>query len=316
MITSTANKKIKELAGLSAKAKARDAADVFLAEGPKLFMEAPDDRIRAVYIEESCFRNADRDMKAKLKGHEYEVVSSGVFGRISDTKTPQGVLTVLRQYHYKLHTLLKCTGGQKPLLLILEDIQDPGNLGAMLRTAEGAGVSGVIMTGNTVDIYNPKTIRSTMGSIYRMPFFVADDLKETLASVKEAGIRVYAAHLEKGTCAYDGPDYTGGSAFLIGNEGKGLTEGTAAFADRFIHIPMQGQVESLNAAMAAGILMYEASRQRSRGKEAAAEKPRQRSRGREATAKKPRQRSHGRSRVKETSAEARAYEPQGGSKQE
>ena len=119
----------------------------------------------------------------------------------------------------------------------------------------------MIMDKCTVDIYNPKTIRSTMGSIFRVPFYITEDLHGTLGQLQKKGIRVYAAHLEGSVC-YDEPDYTGGSAFLIGNEGNGLTAETAKLADTYIRIPMGGQLESLNAAMAAGILMYEASRQR------------------------------------------------------
>lgn len=148
-----------------------------------------------------------------------------------------------------------------PLLMLLEDIQDPGNLGTILRTGEGAGIDGVIMSRDTADIYNPKTIRSTMGSIYRVPFLYVSSLSDMIAELKQKKITVYAAHL-KGKQWYDQADYSGGSAFLIGNEGNGLKEETAALADSYIKIPMGGKVESLNAAMASGILMYEASRQR------------------------------------------------------
>lgn len=262
MITSTANKKVKELAELLTKAKARAAADVFLAEGRKLFMEAPEDRIEAVYVEENCYHEADADVREKLDGHSCELVSSEVFGRISDTKTPQGILTVVKQAHYELHMLLKETEGKTPLFLVLETIQDPGNLGTMLRTAEGAGASGVIMTRDTADLYNPKTIRSTMGSVYRMPFVVTDELGEALERLKEAGVHTYAACPAFGACSYEEPDYREPCAFLIGNEGNGLREETIKQAQRCVMIPMAGQVESLNAAMAAGILLYEAARQR------------------------------------------------------
>lgn len=145
--------------------------------------------------------------------------------------------------------------------LILENVQDPGNLGTMFRTGEGAGISGVIMDKCTVDIYNPKTIRSTMGSIFRLPFYITEDLHETIRQLQRRKICVYAAHLEGSVC-YDEPDYRTGTAFLIGNEGNGLTAETTRLADAYIRIPMGGQLESLNAAMAAGILMYEANRQR------------------------------------------------------
>ena len=131
---------------------------------------------------------------------------------------------------------------RNPLLLILENVQDPGNLGTMFRTAEAAGVSGILMNRGTVDVTNPKTVGA-------------------LARLKAEGVRLYAAHLD-GTAAYDRCSYIEGSGFLIGNEGNGLTPETAALADELVKIPMCGQIESLNAAMAAGILLFEAARQR------------------------------------------------------
>jgi TrmH family RNA methyltransferase len=130
-----------------------------------------------------------------------------------------------------------------------------------MRTAEGAGADGVILSRTSVDLYNPKTIRSTMGSIYRMPFLYVDQIEEILPELKKRGIRTYAAHL-KGEHSYDEEDYRSGTAFFIGNEGNGLTEELSAKADTWIRIPMHGQLESLNAAVAASILMYEVCRQR------------------------------------------------------
>ena len=147
--------------------------------------------------------------------------------------------------------------------MILEDIQDPGNLGTILRTGEGAGISGIIATRGTADLTNPKTVRSTMGSIFRVPYVVTDDLHETILSLKQRGFTIYAAALE-GSVLYDVPDYTAPSAFLIGNEGNGLTAEAYAAADKAVRIPMSGMVESLNAAVASAILMYEARRQKQR----------------------------------------------------
>jgi len=147
------------------------------------------------------------------------------------------------------------------LFLLLEDIQDPGNLGTMFRAGEGAGIDGVIMTKNTVDIFNPKVIRSTMGSIYRVPFVITDDILQSIADLQAEGITVYAAHLKE-SVDYDLQDYTKSTAFLIGNEANGLKDETAKRADCYIKIPMQGQVESLNAAVASSVLMYEAARQK------------------------------------------------------
>ena len=131
----------------------------------------------------------------------------------------------------------------------------------MIRAGEGAGITGLVMTDNTVDIYNPKTIRSTMGSVFRIPFCHVPDLKAAVNEAKAAGISVYAAHL-KGERSYDQPDYKPGCGIIIGNEGAGITDRIAGAATELIKIPMKGQVESLNAAVAATVIMYEVARQR------------------------------------------------------
>ena len=261
MITSPGNARMKSLVNMRQKVKARRAADAFLTEGIKMFLEAPVNRIREVYISESfsCQDEKTRDaVREKLKSVSYETVSEEVFQKISDTCSPQGILCVMQAYHYELSDLLK---KEKPLLLLLEDIQDPGNLGTMMRTGEGAGIDGIIMSKDTVDIYNPKTIRATMGSVYRVPFFYAEDFHEVIGQLQEKQVSVFAAHL-KGENTYDACDYAGGCAFLIGNEGNGLRTETADLADCYMKIPMEGSVESLNAGIAAAVLMYEASRQR------------------------------------------------------
>lgn len=223
-----------------------------------MFGEAPADWISAVYVSETF---AGRDpLMEQAKKFPCEVVADKVFAQMSDTQTPQGILTVLRRPVYGPEDILD---KEKPLIMVLEDLQDPGNAGTIIRTGEGAGISGVILTRTCVDITNPKVIRSTMGSIYRIPFLYVESVLSLKESFREKGIVTYAAHL-KGKNFYDGESYDGGTAFLIGNEGKGLTEEAAAAADCLIRIPMEGQVESLNAAMAAGILMYEAARQRRR----------------------------------------------------
>lgn len=256
MITATGNKRIKWLVSLSEKAKERKKEQVFLVEGGKMFEEADEKYIREVYVSESYIEK--NGISEKLKKIGFETVSDEVFKKISDTKAPQGILCVMNQYKYSLEDLLR---KENPVLVLLEDIQDPGNLGTILRTGEGAGIDGVIMTKDTVDIYNPKTIRATMGSVYRMPFLYVDSLKEVIETLKRRGISVYAAHL-KGEACYDSFDFKKGSAFLIGNEGNGLKKETADLADFYLKIPMEGKVESLNAAIATSLLMYETYRQR------------------------------------------------------
>lgn len=260
MITSYANKSVKEVIQLVKKAKARKEKGLFVAEGIKMFLEAPVEMIEKVYTAESFLKQMPEVCRQKLKMLHaiHESAADEVFRKMSDTKTPQGILCVLKQRHYKIEEMLVSSA---PLLLLLEDIQDPGNLGTMFRAGEGAGITGVIMSKNTVDIYNPKTIRSTMGSVYRIPFFYAENLTESIAALKKKQISVYAAHLQ-GAGDYDTCDYKSGAAFLIGNEANGLREETSQTADLAVKIPMMGQVESLNAAVAASILLFEAARQR------------------------------------------------------
>lgn len=252
------NKKIKELVALNQKSKERKKAGLFLAEGIKMFMEAPIDRIREVYVSESFF--ATKECKEKLEQTGFETVPEETFKKISDTITPQGIICVLKQME---HTFDEMLSADHPVIMVLEDLQDPGNVGTIIRTGEGAGISGVVLTKGSVDIYNPKTIRSTMGSVYRVPFIYVENLSDVIATLKNQGIRTYAAHL-KGEAYYDEFDYIKekGTAFLIGNEGNGLREETAGLADTYLKIPMEGKVESLNAAIAASVLMYETLRQK------------------------------------------------------
>ncbi len=257
MITSTSNQQVKNLVQLQKKGKVRREQGLFIVEGIRMFTEIPDAWILQVYVSESFLRsNSD-----KLAGREYEVMSDKVFEYVSDTKTPQGILGVVKMPKYHKEDLLKSEDGRAPMVLLMENIQDPGNLGTMFRSGEGAGVTGIIMDKTTVDIFHPKTVRSTMGGIYRVPFVILDDIKDGILFLQENGIRVYAAHLQGSVC-YDEPNYVTGCGFLIGNEGNGLTDETAKMADQYIHIPMGGQLESLNAAVAASLLMYESNRQR------------------------------------------------------
>ena len=225
-----------------------------------MFLESPAERIEKVYLSESFVKQTPPACKEKLALLQdvCETVTGVIFERMSGTKTPQGILCLLKQYHYDLHAL---SAVPDPLLILLEDIQDPGNLGTIFRAGEGAGVSGIVMSSGTVDIYNPKVIRSTMGSVYRVPFLYVEDVSSIIKVLLENDVCVYAAHLA-GKALYEAGDYRKGTAFLIGNEGNGLREETAACADALIKIPMEGSVESLNAAVASSVLLYEAYRQR------------------------------------------------------
>lgn len=254
MITSNSNPQIKHIIQLQKKSKYREEQKLFVVEGIKMVLETPDRYLDKVYISESF--NPDTAVSKWLKVHSYELVSDKVFKEMTQTQTPQGILASVKMKTYDLKQILKGDS-----FLILETLQDPGNLGTILRTAEGAGIDGVIMNRTCVDIYNPKVVRSTMGSLYRVPFLYTDDLIGTINQMKKDGVRFFAAHL-KGKHNYCEANYKGKTAFMIGNEANGLSDDIAELANEYIKIPMAGKVESLNAAMAAGILMYEARRQK------------------------------------------------------
>ena len=284
MITSTSSSQVKHIVNLQKKSKLRKEEKQFVVEGLKMVSEAPKDRLVKVYVSETF--KADNEEFLEKMNYEavgkdvLEIVSDNVFVRMSDTQTPQGIMAVVKMsdvciedmFEKDNYTDSKDDGADKvedntadakkqPLLLILENLQDPGNLGTIVRMAEGAGVTGIIMSSNTVDIYNPKTIRSTMGSLYRVPVIYVDDICKAVDECKEKGVKVYAAHL-KGTDNYNQKDYAQPTAFMIGNEGNGLSDRLTQKADELVRIPMQGKVESLNAAIACTILTYEAVRQR------------------------------------------------------
>ena len=302
MITSTSSSQVKHIVNLQKKSKSRKEEKQFVVEGIKMVSEAPKDRLVKVYVSETFKADNEeflKKMNYEALGKDIlEVVSDNVFIRMSDTQTPQGIMAVVKMSDVCIEDMfgrdmhINSMNGKndvnnntdsnnaaskddnskndnsgnssntiQPLLLILENLQDPGNLGTIVRMAEGAGVTGIIMSSNTVDIYNPKTIRSTMGSLYRVPVIYVDDICKAVDECKEKGVKVYAAHL-KGTDNYNQKDYAQPTAFMIGNEGNGLSDKLTQKADELVRIPMQGKVESLNAAIACTILTYEAVRQR------------------------------------------------------
>ena len=229
MITSMENAQVKHLVRLREKAKYRRECGQYIVEGPRMACEVPGGMLDAV------------------------------FAKASGTVTPQGVLCIVRQRADTVEALLHAP---RPLhLLLLENIQDPGNLGTMLRTGEGAGITGIIADARTADVYNPKVVRGTMGSVFRVPYVTVPDLTQCCTALRNAQVRT-AAMLPGADADYTQADFTGDIAFLIGNEGNGLSTALREAADLKIRIPMEGQVESLNAAVAAALCMYETKRQR------------------------------------------------------
>ena len=276
IISSKDNKRIKYIRSLLEKGNIRKKNHQFVVEGIKLVDEALEyGKVLEVVCAESLYNELisgdlsgnrllaenDKNITSYVKkGSSLLVVSDTVFKSMSETKTPQGILAVAEMPDYGLldkgFLEQAYTKNGKIKLLVLEDTADPGNLGTIMRTAEAAGVTGVIMGKGTVDIFNPKVVRSTMGSIFRLPFAYAEDLKETIQEFKKQGISFYATHL-KGEKSYKDIKYSDMSAILVGNEARGLSDEVADLADTYVLIPMQGKVESLNAAVAAALMMYE-----------------------------------------------------------
>ncbi|MCR4892201.1 MAG: RNA methyltransferase [Lachnospiraceae bacterium] len=250
MIESPSNPKLKRIRQLLDRSRARREEDAFVVEGLRSFREIPEDDIIEVFISQS-FRKDHPDIQG-------EIIKENIFNHLSDTQNPQGILAVVRQRHYTIEQIMRSSEG---LLLILEGIQDPGNLGTMLRVGEGAGVSGILMDRNTADIYSPKVVRSTMGSIFRVPFLYSSDLPDLILGLKEEGVRIYSSH-PKAEQLYFEAEYPKKTAFLIGNEGRGLSDELSSLADERISIPMMGKTESLNAAISAALLMYQYRTQR------------------------------------------------------
>lgn len=259
-ISSRNNDYIKFIKKIKTKAKARREEGLFFAEGRRLLSETPQNLLDTVFMSEDFEygdSDADRRLHKLLTGYENIVkVSVSVFAEISDTKHGQGIAALVRCPVYSMNDLLH----DNPLVLALENVQDPGNLGTMIRTATGAGATGIILTEGCVDIFSPKVVRATMGAIYRMPYYRVRDAISLYDDIHDR-VRFFAASLT-GQKSYDECDYTAPTCFLIGNEGNGLTNDAISICDEEMQIPMENGLESLNAAMAAGILMYEAHRQR------------------------------------------------------
>ena len=254
IITSTSNEKIKRVTMLVNNAKARRKEGLFAVEGLRIASEIPEGVLEECYVSEGFA--AEHEI-SEVFGYETDtvVVSSAVFKKMSDTQNPQGILCVCRKNEETADDFLAGRRTGELRLLILEGIQDPGNLGTMIRTAEGAGFDAIIADENTVDVYNPKVTRSTMGSLFRMPVIYTQDLPAFIDDIKQSSVTVYAAHLD-GKKSYREVRYGSRIAFLIGNEGAGLSDEITKKADELVRIPMQGKLESLNAAVAAALLMY------------------------------------------------------------
>ena len=181
------NQQQKYILNLQRKSRERKPEKAFVIEGRKMFEEAPADRVKMIVASESFSKS--KEGAALLKGKKFDVVSDSIFETLSDTKTPQGILAIVKRLNYTMNDLMQVKNQKAPHLVVLDNLQDPGNLGTIFRTAEAAGVTGILLSKDCVDVYNPKVIRSTMGAVFRMPFLYVEDLPEKIKDLQKEGIK-------------------------------------------------------------------------------------------------------------------------------
>lgn len=258
---------LKLVKNLFEKRSARRKEGRFVVEGPHLVEEAllrsfgasegkPANLINfIVYCE-----NLPIVKKLEERGVPTYKISRQQFEELSDVETPQGVLAVVREFEYQFRDVLKA---DKTLVVFCVGVQDPGNLGTIIRSADAFGASGVIISKGTVDLYNPKVVRSTMGSLFHLPIITTDDEKETIEHLKRKNVKMIAtdASAKKDCFA---ANLNGPVTILVGNEGSGLPEEIINLSDEIINIPMSGKAESLNVGISTAIVLYETSRQRNK----------------------------------------------------
>jgi TrmH family RNA methyltransferase len=242
--------------------KERGGDDLALVEGVRLLEEA---REAGVPVREVAASPRARDSARgralladlEARGVPIRLLEDRLLSSISEMETTQGILALVERPTFAEEALFRGT----PLLLVAVAIQNPGNLGGLLRTAEAAGATGAILTEGTADPLSWKALRGSMGSAFRLPHRRGLPIEATLASLKGRGISTVAAYATA-SVRYDEADLGGPAAFLLGNEGAGLPPDVMRSADQRVAIPMRGGVESLNVGVAAGILLFEAARQR------------------------------------------------------
>ncbi len=262
MITSLSNGQLKNIQTLLKKSKERFSQGLFVIEGVRMTREAIDlGIVEKAFYSESFFIGlsevSEEDKKRFLEKAGYEVVTDSVLANVSETVTTQGVIATVKIPRYDTNKALETAQS----VCMLENLQDPGNLGTIIRTAEAAGMDAIILSENSVDVYNPKVVRSTMGALFRMPIIYVPGFTELVRKLGNDGWNTIATHLAA-TIDFTQADYSGKTAVLIGNEGNGLTEETSSAAKTKVIIPMDGRVESLNAGIAAALMMYEIKRNR------------------------------------------------------
>lgn len=243
-----------------AKRDARSETGLFLLEGPQAVAEAlqyrPELLVELFVTPTALERYPALGTAAREVDLEVEFVTEHVLEAMADTVTPQGVVAVCKQFPTSLKEIL---GGEPKLIAILEEVRDPGNAGTIIRAADSAGADAVILTGRSVDLYNPKVVRATTGSLFHLPVALAPDLDVVLQRVKAAGLQVLAADIKGEDLLAARASLAAPTAWLFGNEARGLSDENLALADRAITVPIYGKAESMNLATAASVCLYESA---------------------------------------------------------
>lgn len=253
IISSKDNKIYKELVKLNQK-KYRDEMGKYLVEGENLLFEA----IRYGHLIDKVILREDAAFTYDIKTAMYKL-SHNLFSQVAGTKTSQGVMAVIKKKVTGISDFERLCDA-KDNLVVLDRLQDPGNIGTVIRTAEGAGYRGVICIRGTADVYSPKVVRAAAGALFRVPILYISSTDELFELVKKLNKKLTVSILE-GDYKYYSVNLKEGVVLVIGNEGNGCSAEIVEAADCRVTIPMAGELESLNAAVAAGILMYEAVRQ-------------------------------------------------------
>lgn len=261
MITSKDNEQIKHIKSLFTK-KYRDEFKEYIVEGIKMAREALEYAEVSMIAVSDIFEAKDEFMKiSKDKGISLIEVSDKLFRSICDTETPQGILCVVKKEDTTSFNSFILNTPNNNTIFVLDNIQDPGNLGTIIRTLDSAGIDKLVLSQNTVDEYNPKVVRSTMGAIFRLKIYrTKTELCETLLSLKDEGYSIVVTSLDTDNDYYS-LDFSKKIAVVIGNESQGVSKEVLDIADIMVKIPMIGKTESLNASVATSIIAYEKVRQ-------------------------------------------------------
>ncbi|WP_353987668.1 TrmH family RNA methyltransferase [Ruicaihuangia caeni] len=261
MIDNPRSPRVRAVAKLS-KGRARRETGLFLIEGPQSVAEAlayHAERLLELYATDAALDRHPHIIEAAVAaGIDVEETSEQVLAAMADTVTPQGLVAVCRQLEQSVDEVLEA--GPR-LVALLHEIRDPGNAGTIIRAADAADADAVIFTGDSVDIYNPKVVRSTTGSLFHLPVIAEQDLTEVISRLSSAGLQVIAADVKGGDLlqAREAGVLAKPTAWLFGNEAHGLSDSTLALAGSALKVPLYGRAESMNLATAASVCLYESA---------------------------------------------------------